>query len=58
MKLDVIRRIFFIKPVIFHLFIHLISICKATILQPLCLGTEATVMNKMPRVSVLVEIII
>ena len=45
MKLDVTKE--FIKPVIFHLFIHLINICEATILPPLCLGTEATVLNKM-----------
>ena len=53
MKLDVIKE--FIKPIIFHLFIHLINICEATILPPLCLGTEATVVNKMPRVFVLAE---
>ena len=53
MKLYVTKEL--IKPVIFHLFIHLINICEATIFPPLCLGIEATVVNKMPRVSVLVE---
>lgn len=47
MKLDVIKE--FIKPIIFILFnFILINICESHYTPPLCLGTEATVVNKMP----------